>query len=359
MVPEFERALYHLKEGEVSSPVKTKFGFHIIKLTDIEEYPPFEEEIGNIRDIYKKSRYQYDYDQYMDKLSKEFNLVINENVLKQFFSADSVMKWTNDYKDDDTFLKLKNEEIISYNSKSANIDSLFAFMIRENKNQKKAFTEDILNKAVKGYSDKLLLSEKADQLADTDPEFAQLMNDYRNGIYIFKLQEDEVWNKIKIDSTKLHQLYEETKENYKTKDQIGFSEIYSYNKKESDSVYTLLQNGANFDSLATVFTKRNTYKNKAGNYGLKDISDDELVVKANSLKNIGDYSEVFRVKNGYSIVRLNGRESSRTKTYEEALPEVSSAFQEMESNRLETEYNNKLKEFYKEVSKYLKHKNLF
>lgn len=31
MVPEFERALYHMKVGEISKPIKTKFGYHIIQ----------------------------------------------------------------------------------------------------------------------------------------------------------------------------------------------------------------------------------------------------------------------------------------------------------------------------------------
>lgn len=31
MLPEFEKALYHMEIGEISSPIKTKFGFHIIE----------------------------------------------------------------------------------------------------------------------------------------------------------------------------------------------------------------------------------------------------------------------------------------------------------------------------------------
>jgi len=37
MVPEFEEAVFSMAQGEISAPVKTEFGYHIIKLTSLEE----------------------------------------------------------------------------------------------------------------------------------------------------------------------------------------------------------------------------------------------------------------------------------------------------------------------------------
>jgi len=74
-------------------------------------------------------------------------------------------------------------------------------------------------------------------------------------------------------------------------------------------------------------------------------SIDERGLRADSLE-VGEFSEPFRFKNGYSIVRLLRRETARPKTFEEAGTEVSSAFQEYESKRLENEWLQELKRVY-------------
>jgi peptidyl-prolyl cis-trans isomerase SurA len=72
---------------------------------------------------------------------------------------------------------------------------------------------------------------------------------------------------------------------------------------------------------------------------------DERAKRADSLT-VGGYSESFFYKVGYCILRLDSREPSRQKTYEEAGGEVSTSFQDFEAKRLEKEWIDGLRQRY-------------
>ena len=73
-----------------------------------------------------------------------------------------------------------------------------------------------------------------------------------------------------------------------------------------------------------------------------DPATDERARRADSLT-VGQVALPFFFKNGYAVVRLDGREPARLKTFEEAGPEISTAFQDYEAKRLEQEWIERLK----------------
>jgi parvulin-like peptidyl-prolyl isomerase len=178
------------------------------------------------------------------------------------------------------------------------------------------------------------------------------MDEYRNGVYIFKLQEDEVWNKLDIDSVKIYSYWEEHKEDFTLPERVAFSEIYSMKDSLIQEYYQRLQEGTDFDSLAALYTERPGKKNDKGRYQLQDANSSDLSRKANTIENPGDYSEPFQVSGGYSIIKLDQREPARLKTFDEARAEVSGIVQEMESKRLENEFLAILNNIYEPVIYY-------
>ena len=349
MVREFDEAAFNLNVGQVSDVVKTNFGYHIIKVTDKKPYPAFEEDKENLKKIYKQSRYQGEYDSLIARLKIKYNFKVNDNNLTYIASKSDSVKIGGDHP---KMAEIKDIEVLSYAGNSVKAQEFFNKLNGSNDYVNKLVTLDLLKSATNKFGADYLLDEEALNLEKTNAEFASLMEDYRNGIFIFKLQDEEVWSKINFDSTKLYNYYTSTKSNYVFPDRINFSEIFSHKDSLINHYYGLLKKGVDFDSIATKYTERPGYAEKAGNYGLVEINNSPLSEEANKLKNSGDYSNPFADAGGFSIVKLVAKEPSRVKTFEEAKAEVSGAFQESESRRLEQEYIDKLKNKYKAVIHY-------
>lgn len=348
MVKEFDEAAFNMDIDEVSDVIQTNFGFHIIKVTDKKPYPSFDEDKENLKKMFERQSYQARRGEFVGNLREKYNYQVNVETLNFILSNSDSVSLDGNHPNLPDF---KDKVMFSYADNSVSAGEFFEKVPEQKDFYKKIITEDLLNNALKSVSEDYILKEEALNLENTDSAFADLMDDYRNGIFIFKLQEDEVWNKIEIDSIKLHQYYVEHKENYKFPDRVSFAEIFSSKDSVINHYHSLLKSGAEFDSLASL-TERAAMKDKGGMYTLNDVKTSPLYEEANKLEKPGDFSEPIKVSGGYSIVKLIEKDPAREKTFDEARAEVAGAFQESESKRLENDYLQRLSKRYEPVVYY-------
>jgi peptidyl-prolyl cis-trans isomerase SurA len=347
MIKEFDETAFKLDIDEVSDVVKTHYGYHIIKLTDKKPNPTLEESRDELKNLYKQIKYNEEHAQLVENLKQKYSYQLNEGSVEVAAARTDTLKVNE--KLGEAVNGIKDQPLFTYAEKTVTTGEFLDRVIYSTDYTNKIADKDFYYDALKKVSADFLLEEEAMNLENTNPEFASLMEDYRNGIYIFKLQDEQVWSQVKTDSVRLLSFYENNKEKYTYPDRVNFSEIFTRNDSLAGYYYALLQNGADFEEVAEKYTERPGMKDKKGNYGLTDLKDSRngKLAEAAAKLEPGTYSEPQTITGGYSIIKLNSIEEARIKTFEEAKAEVSGAFQEAESKRIEQEYLESLKKRYK------------
>ncbi|PEZ20592.1 peptidylprolyl isomerase [Bacillus thuringiensis] len=87
MDPKFEEAAYKLEVGQVSNPIQSSFGYHIIKLTGKKELKPFDQEKDTIRKELetKRTQDQQWQQKFFKDLFKQADIKVTDTDLKDTF----------------------------------------------------------------------------------------------------------------------------------------------------------------------------------------------------------------------------------------------------------------------------------
>ncbi|MFC4872283.1 peptidylprolyl isomerase [Negadavirga shengliensis] len=245
IVPEFENAAFSLTEiGEISNPVKTPFGFHIIRLEDRRPIPPYEEMEAMIKSkILRDSRSSLIRSQVMAMQRAKYQLWENDILYQKIKTIarenGGAAPSPDNFKQKVKEAGLLDVLLIKTSEESFAVKDLLDFIDTQKKNIKPdpgnffqawydKFLETVLDEA-----------EEKDLYQNND-EFRQLIREYRNGILLFNLMNDLVWQKALEDSLGQIEYYERHRDRYQWTERVPALVVKMNQEKQLDKIRRFL-----------------------------------------------------------------------------------------------------------------------
>ncbi|HUI28675.1 MAG TPA: peptidylprolyl isomerase [Candidatus Acidoferrales bacterium] len=339
MVRQFDQAAFSMKVGEVAGPVRTRFGYHIIKLTDIKPLPQFAEVKDKIREAYLNGGYKLDFSAFIDQLKAKYNYKPDGETLKFLYSKiDSAKQFDGNNFDSLLTPAERQKALFTFDNSAGTIDTVLSLVKSGNIQAPQTLLNwQNLSSLVDESAKQMIITYYADLKAETYPDFDSLIAQYENGILIYQVEQKNVWGKVASTDSVLKPYYFDHINKYYWPNRIDLSEIQVLTDSLANFIYDSLKAGGDFDSLAVKYTKRQGMVEKDGHWGLVADSTNALSMAAMKMKE-GEFGKPINFENGYSIIRVNKFVPSGPKTFEEARPEVSADYQEAESKEVQKEW---------------------
>ena len=277
MVQPFEDVAFELADGEISKPFATRYGYHIIKkiahgvapLSEIR--PSIENAISRDEraNLIKERRLNDLKAKYNYRLYPDFEQFLVNKLTDQpydsAFVANTIMGST--------------MPLFSYgNKRSAAVAALMPYINPKAKFASADEAKKYIMSCVETVADKLLSDYHAGELVKTNPEYRNLLNEYRDGMLLFEISNRRVWKAANKDTVGLENYFAEHRANY-TWDEPHFKGIILSAK--NDSVLNLVK--ADMQLMARD-TLTDGLHHKYGN----DIRMERMVVKKGE-NNLADY----------------------------------------------------------------------
>lgn len=185
-----------------------------------------------------------------------------------------------------------------------------------------------------------IIRDAAKNLEKEYPDFAEMMQEFRDGILLFKIEDQEVWSKLQFDSVKARTFFDTSKTKYMTKESYNISEIYVMADSSATTLKRLVDNGEDFASMAEKFTQRDKFREKKGSWGVVAVQNNSLAAfaKERGITKAGTIFGPVKFEGGYSIVKVNEYLPIRPKTFEEAIADFAPAYQDAVQKQLTSQW---------------------
>ena len=325
-VPAFEDEMYTLDKNEISDPVFSKYGFHIIKVYDKRKNSnkSFEELKPRLKRMAinkNRQKLQNEYQNLLNKIKNDVSFELNnskiEELVKKFseykkVSEDSENILDNFFKDVDIngfLVKTSNQEydINWFKSETKESGNFRVSYLNNARHLSSYIQNSIISKHLKKKAEKMGIQNSQD--------FQDKYNQFRKNLFINKIKKENIYSDIDISDEKIEKYYEKHKnDKFMEPAKSEVREIYVRDRDLMDSLRKEIETGANFDSLSQEYTERRKRGKKAGYYGfITNKQYGSLGRIADKLEENTISDSLLEIGAGYSLIKVYDKKETETK----------------------------------------------
>ena len=195
MIKSFDDAAFSLKnEGDFSEPFQTKYGWHILKLLKIYPIESFEDLQSHLESKIK---------------SGNRSKLVDEDLAKRFAKNYSIIE----YKESLSSFYIQNEKQMNSNEVLFRINDTeyvskdFYTYLKKEKNK-------TLDQVYTDYKNEQIIKYYKDHLEETNPEFAVIYQEYKDGLLLFDLLQKNIWERSEKDFIGLTKYFNKNRNQY-------------------------------------------------------------------------------------------------------------------------------------------------
>jgi peptidyl-prolyl cis-trans isomerase SurA len=343
--PTFEDMAYSLENpGDISEPIKTKFGWHIIRLEQKLPLATFEDEKAGLEEKVKAGdRSKRVISALNDKIKEKFNYKKVNDFLPFFdtlITEDLVKtKWKYE-----TIAPAQDKVIFTIGNREVKYNDFAAFLNeRQRGSSIYRLKKNILGQYYDEFETEELKNYYKDHLEQENEEYATTIDEYRSGLLIFDVMNKNIWLKSKNDSIGLQNYYDSVKDSYVWKDRIDALIVSTTSMEVAQQVQDLLNEGKTPKELKEILNS-NEKVNVVISQGLFEEGQRELPMDFEAVPGV----KIYTTEDGFSVISTKAIIPARVKSLKEIKGRVMSEYQ----NDLEKKWMEDLRQKYKvEINK--------